>query len=85
MDDGTDVKPSGHVENYLEPLTGLNKALIDQHGMPLEQVTLPPLRLDTFLVNLQPDSVTHPRPVVSGNDDSQTAPPEECRVGRSEH
>lgn len=36
----SDVKPDGHVENYLEPLTGLNKALIEQHGVPLEQVGL---------------------------------------------
>ena len=50
MDDGTDVKPSGHVENYLEPLTGLNKALIDQHGMPLEQVTPPPTDSTRFLL-----------------------------------
>mmetsp|Transcript_39713 Transcript_39713/g.97611 ORF Transcript_39713/g.97611 Transcript_39713/m.97611 type:complete len:279 (-) Transcript_39713:448-1284(-) len=31
------VKPEGHVESYLEPLTGLSKALLDEHGMTLAQ------------------------------------------------
>jgi len=31
------VKPDGNIQSYLEPLTGLNKELLDTHGMPIAQ------------------------------------------------
>ena len=39
---GSDVKPAGNIESYLEPLTGLNKQLLDTHGMSFERVSTSP-------------------------------------------
>lgn len=33
-----DVKPDVEVVSYLQPLTNLSKELLDQYGMPFEEV-----------------------------------------------
>lgn len=52
------LQPTADVASYLTPLTGINKELLDEHGMPLEEALGAPPALDST-AHLRPRSTRH--------------------------